>query len=271
MVNNDVKKSVPKSKKGPIENVLITQPRPQSEKSPFFDLERKHNIKLDFQPLISIEPISGRDFRMQKVNLVSLTGVIFTSRHAIDHFFRICEENKVQVSQDTKYFCVTEAVALYLQKFILYRKRKVFYGADGTNKSMFDVMNKHRENINFLYVCSENQQDSEIVNWLKDHHCNYQLAFMYRTQSTNIKNIIENKSYDIVCFFTPSGVRSWFDNFPKFKQNGLIVGTFGTNTLGAAEKAGLKPEIVAPLPKSPSMITALDQYLSDAKKTDTKK
>ncbi|OJU26425.1 MAG: uroporphyrinogen-III synthase [Sphingobacteriales bacterium 41-5] len=266
MVNNDVKKSAPQSKKGPIEKVLITQPRPQSEKSPFFDLERKHNIKLDFEALITIMPISGKDFRMQKVNIPSFTGVIFTSRHAIDHFFRICEESKVSVSQDTKYFCVTEAVALYLQKFILYRKRKVFYGAEGTNKSMFDVINKHKENMNFLYVCSENQQDSEIVNWLKDHNCSYRLAFMYRTQSTEIKQAFENKNYDIVCFFTPSGVKSWFDNFPKFKQNGLIVGTFGTNTKAAAEKAGLKAEIVAPLPKTPSMITALDQFLTNTKK-----
>lgn len=266
MVNNDVKKSAPQSKKVPIEKVLITQPRPQSEKSPFFDLERKHNIKLDFEALITIMPISGKDFRMQKVNIPSFTGVIFTSRHAIDHFFRICEESKVSVSQDTKYFCVTEAVALYLQKFILYRKRKVFYGAEGTNKSMFDVINKHKENMNFLYVCSENQQDSEIVNWLKDHDCSYQLAFMYRTQSTEIKQAFENKNYDIVCFFTPSGVKSWFDNFPKFKQNGLIVGTFGTNTKAAAEKAGLKAEIVAPLPKTPSMITALDQFLTNTKK-----
>ena len=266
MANNDFKKSEPGRKLTPLEKVLITQPRPQSEKSPFYDLAKKHNIALDFESLISIVPISGKDFRMQKVSIASFSGVIFTSRHAIDQFFRICEETKVNVSQDTKYFCITEAIALYLQKFILYRKRKVFYGADGTNKSMCDVINKHRDNVNFLYVCSENQQDSEIVNWLRDHGCNYQMAFMYRTQSTDIRAIISEKKYDIVCFFTPSGVNSWFDNFPKFKQNGLIIGTFGTNTKLAAEKAGLKPEIVAPLPKTPSMITALDQYLTDAKK-----
>lgn len=262
----EIKKSAPQSKPGNIETVLITQPRPQSEKSPFFELERKHDITLDFEALISIVPISGKDFRVQKVNIVSFTGVIFTSRHAIDHFFRVCDESKVTVSQDTKYFCITEAVALYLQKFILYRKRKVFYGADGTNKSMFDVINKHKENMNFLYVCSENQQDSEIVNWLKSHNCNYQLAFMYRTESNDVKNTIGKREYDIVCFFTSSGVRSWFDNFPKFRQNGLIIGTFGANTKAAAEKAGLKPQIVAPVPKSPSMITALDQFLAESKK-----
>src|SRR5690606_16708982 len=148
------------------------------------------------------------------------TGVIFTSRNAIDHFFRTCEEMKVSVSQDTKYFCITEAVALYLQKFILYRKRKVFYGADGTNKSMFDVINKHKNNEKFLYVCSENQQDNEIVTWLKANECEYALAFMYRTQSTDVKEILSKNDYDVICFFTPSGVKSLFDNLPKYKQNG---------------------------------------------------
>jgi uroporphyrinogen-III synthase len=120
--------------------------------------------------------------RKEKIDIASFTAVIFTSRHAIDHFFRICEEMKVNISQDTKYFCIIEALALYLQKFILYRERKVFYGADGTNKSMFDVINKHKENEKFLYVCSENQQDNEIVNWLKNAHCEYQLAFIKKNQ-----------------------------------------------------------------------------------------
>ncbi|WP_460687400.1 uroporphyrinogen-III synthase [Niabella aquatica] len=247
---------------GKIQTILITQPRPLSEKSPFFDLERKYGVKLDFQPLISIVPISGKDFRKQKINIARFTGVIFTSRNAIDHFFRTCEESKITVSQDTKYFCITEAVALYLQKFILYRKRKVFFGADGTNKSLFDVMNKHKENLSFLYVCSENQQDSDVVNWLKNNHCDFELAFMYRSESNDIKKLVGGKHFDIVCFFTPSGVKSWFDNFPDFKQNGVLVGTFGDNTKAEAVKAGLNPEIIAPRPKTPSMITALDHFLA---------
>lgn len=245
-----------------IENILITQPRPSSEKSPFFDLERKYGVKLHFQSLISIVPITGKDFRKQKINVARFSGVIFTSRNAIDHFFRTCEENKITVSQDTKYFCITEAVALYLQKFILYRKRKVFYGADGTNKSFFDVMNKHKDNLSFLYVCSENQQDSEIVNWLKNNNTDFELAFMYRSENTDVKKIVADNNYDVVCFFTPSGIRSWFDNFPNYQQNGVVVGTFGDNTKAEAVKSGLTPEILAPLPKTPSMITALDQYLS---------
>ena len=245
-----------------VQKILITQPRPESEKSPYFELARKYSVELDFHPFIRLEGIPARDFRKQKIEIPNYTGVIFTSRNAIDHFFRTCEELKVNVSQDTKYFCITEAVALYLQKFILYRKRKVFYGADGTNKSMFDVINKHKSNEKFLYVCSENQQDNDIVNWLKTNNCEFVLAFMYRTQSTDVKEILGTKSYDVICFFTPSGVKSLFDNLPKYKQNGTIIGAFGSNTSKAVEEAGLTLEIKAPQPQTPSMVAALEQFLA---------
>ena len=245
-----------------MKKILITQPRPESDKSPYFELSRKYNVSLDFQPFIKLEGIPAREFRKQKIEIANYTGVIFTSRNAIDHFFRTCEEMKVVVSQDTKYFCITEAVALYLQKFILYRKRKVFYGADGTNKSMFEVINKHKGNEKFLYVCSENQQDNEIVGWLKSNQCEYALAFMYRTQSTDVKDILSKNEYDVICFFTPSGVKSLFDNLPKYKQNGTAIGAFGNNTSKAAEEAGLKLAIKAPQPQAPSMVAALEQYLS---------
>ncbi len=244
-----------------IQRILITQPKPESDKSPYFELSRKYSVELDFHPFIRLEGISGRDFRKQKIEILNFTGVIFTSRNAIDHFFRICEEMKVSVSQDTKYFCITEAVALYLQKFILYRKRKVFYGADGTNKSMFEVINKHKSNEKFLYVCSENQQDNEIVNWLKSNSCEFVLGFMYRTQSSDVKEILTATEYDVICFFTPSGVKSLFDNLPKYKQNGTVIGAFGSNTSKAVEEAGLKLEIKAPQPQAPSMVAALEQYL----------
>src|SRR4030095_4375892 len=210
-----------------IKRILITQPRPESDKSPYFELQRKYDLELEFQPFIHLEPIPAREFRKQKIEIQNYSGVIFTSRNAIDHFFRICEEMKVNISQDTKYFCITEAVALYLQKFILYRKRKVFYGADGTNKSMFDVINKHKENERFLYVCSENQQDSEIVNWLKNNKCEFALAFMYRSVSNDVREILTFKEFDVICFFTPSGVKSLFDNLPKYRQNGTVIGAFG--------------------------------------------
>jgi len=245
-----------------VQKILITQPKPESDKSPYFELARKYNIALDFYPFIRLEPIPGKEFRKLKIEIQNYTGVIFTSRNAIDHFFRICEELKVNVSQDTKYFCITEAVALYLQKFILYRKRKVFYGADGTNKSMFEAINKHKGNEKFLYVCSENQQDNEIVNWLKSNSCEFTLAFMYRTQSTDIREVMTKTEYDVICFFTPSGVKSLFDNVPKYKQNGTVIGAFGNNTFRAVEDAGLKLEIKCPLPQAPSMVAALEQFLA---------
>ncbi|MBZ4188391.1 uroporphyrinogen-III synthase [Niabella beijingensis] len=262
MSSNVATKPVAKPEAGKVKHILISQPRPKSEKSPYFDLEKKYGVALDFETLIVLEAISGKDFRRQKINITNYTGVIFTSRNAIDHFFRTCEEMKVNVSQDTKYFCITEAVALYLQKFILYRKRKVFYGTDGSNKSLLDVINKHKENLNFLYVCSENQQDNEITSWLKQHDCSFDLAFMYRTKSNDVKKTLSNKKFDVLCFFTPSGIKSWYDNFPDFVQQDVVIGTFGDNTKDAALKAGLKPQIVAPSPKTPSMITALDQFLT---------
>src|SRR5689334_7296288 len=261
MVNNGVKKS-----SGKIPQILITQPKPESEKSPYFELERKHNIQLTFYPFIKLEPIPAKEFRKQKIDIGNFSAIIFTSRNAIDHFFRMCEEMKVSISQDNKYFCITEAVALYLQKFILYRKRKVFYGADGTNKSMFDVINKHKENEKLLYVCSENQQDNEIVNWLKNNQCEYQLAFMYRSVSNDVKPVMDKQEFDVICFFTPSGVKSLFDNYPSFNQNGTFIGAFGSNTIKAIEDAGLNVQIKAPAPQAPSMIAALDIFLSEKSK-----
>ena len=245
-----------------VKKILITQPRPETEKSPYFELEKKYQVKLEFHPFIKLEGIPSKDFRRQKIDIPFYSAVIFTSRNAIDHFFRICEEMKVTISQDTKYFCITEAVALYLQKFILYRKRKVFYGVDGTNKSMFDVVNKHKENEKFLYPCSENQQDNEIVNWLKNNKCEYATPFMYRTTSSDVKEVLVNNEFDVICFFTPSGVRSLFDNQPKFKQNGTRIGAFGSNTSKAIEEAGLTLHIKAPQPQTPSMVAALEQFLS---------
>ena len=260
MSKNGVNKASVQAKA--IQKILITQPRPESDKSPYFELARKYSVDLDFHPFIQLEGIPSRDFRKQKIEIPNYTGVIFTSRNAIDHFFRTCEEMKISVSQDTKYFCITEAVALYLQKFILYRKRKVFYGADGTNKSMFDVINKHKGNEKFLYVCSENQQDNDIVNWLKTNACDFTLAFMYRTRSSDVKEILSRTEYDVICFFTPSGVKSLFDNVPKYKQNGTVLGAFGNNTSRAIEEAGLKLEIKAPQPQAPSMVAALEQFLA---------
>jgi len=255
------KKGQKEKKTAKVRNILITQPKPDSDKSPYYDLARKYEVKLDFQPFIRIEGIPSKEFRKQKIDIPSYSAVIFTSRNAIDHFFRTCEEMRITISQETKYFCITEAVALYLQKFILYRKRKVFYGADGTNKSLFDVINKHKSNERFLYPCSENL-DNEITGWLRNHNCEFATPILYKTVSNDIKELISNGNYDIICFFTPSGIRSLIENLPKFKQNGTYIGAFGANTFKAAEEAGLKLQIKAPEPQTPSMVSALDKFLA---------
>ena len=252
------------SKATMVKKVLITQPKPEGDKSPYFDLARKHNIELHFHPFIVVEPIPSKEFRKQKIEIANYTAIIFTSRNAIDHFFRICEEMKLNVSQDTKYFCITEAVALYLQKFILYRKRKVFYGADGTNKSLFDVINKHKDNEKFLYPCSQSF-DSEITNWLKVHHCEYATPVLYKIISNDVTEVMST-NFDVICFFTPGGVRSLIENFPKYKQNGTRIGAFGANTFKAVEEAGLTLDIKAPQPMAPSMVSALEHYLNALKK-----
>jgi uroporphyrinogen-III synthase len=244
------KKGQKSSKAAKIKNILITQPRPDSDKSPYFDLERKYNVSVNFHPFIRIEGVPAKEFRKQKIDIASFSAVIFNSRHAIDHFFRICEEMRVNISQETKYFCITEAVALYLQKFILYRKRKVFYGADGTYKSMFDVINKHKSNERFLFPCSENLEN-EVVSWLKANQCEFDVPVLYRSVSNDVKEVIEKGNYDIICFFTPSGVKSLYENIPSYQQNGTYIGAFGLNTFKAVTEAGLELQIKAPEPRCP--------------------
>ncbi len=249
-----------------LKKILISQARPDSDKSPYFELGRKHNVELVFHPFIKIEGIPSKEFRKQKIDISTFSAVIFTSRNAIDHFFRMCEETKKVIDQETKYFCMTESVALYLQKFILYRKRKVFFGASASNKSLFDVINKHKEKEQFLYVCSENQQDNDIVSWLKNKKCEFSLAFMYRSVSNDIRALLTENAFDVICLFTPSGMKSLLDSFPDFKQNGTVIGAFGDNTNKAAEEAGINISIKAPAPLAPSMVSALDKYLSEEAK-----
>jgi uroporphyrinogen-III synthase len=249
-----------------IKKILVSQPKPENVKSPYFELEHKYNVSLVFQPLIQLVPIASKDFRKSKIDIAEYTAVIFTSKNAIDHFFRTCDELKISINQDTKFFCITEQVALYLQKFIMYRKRKVFFGADGSNKKLFDVINKHKTNEKFLYVCSENQQDNEIVNWLKDHNCKFELGYMYRSESTDIKPLLKENKFDIICLFTPSGLKSWLENQPDFKQNGTIIAAFGSNTCKAVTDAGFTLNIQVPAPNVSSMVSGLDQFLASQTK-----
>ncbi len=244
-----------------IRSILISQPRPDSERSPYFDLSKRFNVQVDFYPFIRVEGLSAKDFRKQRIDPSEYTAVVFTSRHAIDHFFRICEELKVKISQDCKYFCITESVALYLQKFILYRKRKVFYGADGSIKSLLDVLAKHKNNEKFLVPCSDISKD-DIPKWLKANKCNYTTAIFYQTVCNNVKEVIVAQDYDMIVFFSPSGVRSLFENIPDFKQNGTSIAAFGPTTSKAVEASGLRLDLKAPMPNAPSMVAALEQFLA---------
>lgn len=246
--------------KKPVKTVLITQPRPDSEKSPFFQLERKYNITLEFCPFILVEGISSKDFRTQKVDISQHSAIIFNSRNTIDHFFRICDELKIKISPDMKYFCITESIALYLQKFILYRKRKIFYGLDGTIQSMLEVVAKHKSKERYLVPVNDISRN-EILDCLQRNKLDYTEIVLYKTVVNDVKSVLK-KAHDMIVFFTPGGVRSLFENQPKFVQNGTVLGAFGPITTKAAEEAGLELQIKAPMPNAPSMVSAIDLFLA---------
>lgn len=244
-----------------VHSVLITQPRPDSEKSPYFDLAKKYNLHLDFHPFIRVEGLSGKEFRKQRIDISEYTAVVFYSRNAVDHFFRICEELKVKVSQDMKYFCITEAVALYLQKFILYRKRKVFFSADGSVQGLIEVINKHKLNEKFILPSADNGRD-DVPLFLTKHNATFVEATLYRTVSNDIAVVME-KDYDVIVFFSPYSVQTLFDHNPGFKQNGTLVGAFGPVTSKAVEDSGLRLDIKAPAPNAPSMVSALENFIQE--------
>ena len=244
-------------------SILITQPRPETEKSPYFDLAKKYSLQLDFHPFIRVEGLSGKDFRKQRVDITEFTAIIFTSRYAVDHFFRICEELKLKVSQDMKYFCITEAVALYLQKFILYRKRKVFFSADGSTQGLLEVIGKHKNEKYILPVSDTAKND--IAQYLIKYSIKYAEATLYRMVSNDIGPVMK-MSYDMIVFFSPFSVQTLFDHDPAFKQNGTMIGAFGPTTAKAVEDSGLRLDIKAPAVNAPSMVSALELFLSAIKK-----
>ncbi len=251
-------------KENKINTVLITQPRPDTEKSPYFDLAKKFDLKLEFHPFIRVEGLSGKEFRKQRIDVAEYTAIIFTSRNAIDHFFRICEELKVKVSQDMKYFCITEAVALYLQKFILYRKRKVFFSPDGSTEGLLEVIGKHKNNEKFILPTADNGKN-DIAQFMSKNNIEFVESTLYRTVSNDIAPVMEN-SFDLIVFFSPFSVQTLFDHDPKFKQNGTLIGAFGPTTSKAIEDAGLRLDVKAPAPNAPSMVSALERYIADMHK-----
>jgi len=247
-----------------IEHILITQPKPESDKSPYFDLARKYNVELDFHPFIRVEGLSAKEFRKQKIDLAEYSAVILLSRNAVDHFFRICEEVKFKVSQEMRYFCITEAVALYLQKFILYRKRKVFFSADGSPEGLMDVLAKYRDKEKFILPVSDNTKN-DMSPLLSKAKFTFMEAVLYRTVSNELDAVIQ-KNYDMIVFFSPFSVDALLQNAPKYQQNGTLIGAFGNTTSKAVEDAGLKLNIKAPAPNAPSMVAALERYLEEAGK-----
>lgn len=247
-----------------IQAILIAQPRPETEKSPYFELERKYNVKLDFCPFILVEGIPAKEFRKQKVDIKDYSAVIFNSRNAIDHFFRIVDELKIKISPEMKYFCITEAIALYLQKFIIYRKRKIFYGLDGSINSMLDVIAKHKTKEKYLVPLNDICRN-ETLECLQKNNLEYVEVVLYKTVVNDVKEELKKK-HDMIVFFTPGSIKSLFENQPKFIQNGTLIGGFGPITCKAVEDAGLKLDLKAPMPNVPSMTAALDLFLAERNK-----
>ncbi|REK05322.1 MAG: uroporphyrinogen-III synthase [Bacteroidetes bacterium] len=245
-----------------VKSILVTQPKPETDKSPYYDLAKKFNVKIDFRPFIHVEPISALDFRKDKVNIQDFTAVILTSRNAADNFFRICSEMRVTVPESMKYFCVSESTAYYLQKFVVYRKRKIFFGKQ-TISDLMDLIKKHRKE-KFLVPCTDIHKQ-EIFETLEANGIDYTKAVIYKTVASDLSDLA-NVNYDVLVFFSPSGITSLFKNFPKFKQNNTRIAAFGPTTAQAVLDAGLKLDIQAPVPAAPSMTMALEQYIKKANK-----
>ncbi|MGQ7870137.1 uroporphyrinogen-III synthase [Sunxiuqinia sp. sy24] len=247
-----------------IKKILVSQPKPESTKSPYFDLAEKTNVQVDFRPFIQVEGVSGKEFRQTRIQILDHTAVIFTSRTAIDHFFRICQETRVTVPDSMKYFCISEATAYYLQKYIVYRKRKIFYGV-GRFDELIEVMKKHK-NEKFLVPLSHIHKQ-EIPLALDKAGYSYTKAILYKTISSDLSDL-KDVNYDILVFFSPSGIKSLMQNFPDFEQNSTKIASFGPTTAKAVADAGLRLDIQAPSSVAPSMTMALEQFIKKHNKTN---
>lgn len=241
-----------------VKKVLVSQPKPSSEKSPYFEIAEKYGVEIEFRPFIKVEGLTAKEFRQSKISISDYTAVIFTARTAIDHFFRLCEEMRISIPDTMKYFCTTESIALYLQKYIIYRKRKIFHGKTGKLDDLLPFLMKHNKE-KFLYAISSVHK-AEDLNILDKNSINYTKAVMYRTVSNDF-GPDEKFDYDMLLFFSPSGIDSLLKNFPEFKQDEIKIGCFGATTAKAVRDAGLRLDIEAPSVKAPSMTAALDMYL----------
>jgi uroporphyrinogen-III synthase len=245
-----------------IKKILVSQPEPQSDKSPYFEIAEKNNVKIDFRPFIHVEPVETKEFRQNRINFLDFTGVIFTSKTAIDHYFRVATESRVTVPDTMKYFCTSESIAHYLQKYIVYRKRKIFFGK-GKFADLLEVLEKHK-NENFLVPLSE-QHKKEIPDLLTQQKLKHTIAILYRTVSSDLSDL-SMINYDVLVFFSPSGILSLLKNFPEFEQKDTIIASFGNSTAIAVKEAGLRLDLEAPLPNAPSMTMALDMFIKEYNK-----
>jgi uroporphyrinogen-III synthase len=244
-----------------VKTILISQPKP--ERSAYFDLAKKWGLQIDWRPFIHVEAVTEKEFRKNRLRPEEFSCIIFTSKNSIEHFFRICDEMRSKMSQSTKYFCLTEAIANYLQKFIVYRKRKVFVGIRKIQDLTTPLM-KHRDTENFLLPCS-NLGARDVVKFLDENQFNYKDAMMYRTVSSDLSDL-SNVTYDVLVFFSPLGIKSLYDNFPDFKQNDTRLAIYGNKTSVAVQERGLTINIKAPEPQIPSMTMALEKYLTESNK-----
>ncbi len=240
-----------------VKTILVSQPSPKSESSPYFELANKQKVKIDFRSFIHVEGASSKEIRVQKIDLSSFTAVIFTSRNAVDHFFRIADEMRFTVPDALKYFCESEAIAFYLQKYVVYRKRKIYVG-NKTFPELTKLIKKHKSE-KFLLPCSDKLKDL-IPQELNELQVDWTKGVFYKTVVSDLSDL-ENVFYDILVFFSPSGIDSLFKNFPQFKQNETRIAVFGNSTVKAAEDAGLKCNIKVPTPETPSMSMALEKYI----------
>jgi len=246
-----------------IKKILVSQPKPSSDKSPYYDIAAKYGVEIEFRPFIKVEGIDSKEFRSQKISILDHTAVIFTSRHAIDHFFQLCKEMRVVIPDDMKYFCVTEQIALYIQKYVQYRKRKVFYGTTGKINDLLPAMTKHKNERYFVPLSDVHNDD--IKNLLDEKKLRHTEGVMYRTVSNNFRSD-EPFDYDLRVFFSPSGVRSLLENFPDFKQDKIAIATFGPTTAKAVRDAGLRLDLEAPTQQYPSITSAIDAFIAKENK-----
>ncbi|MDE0598529.1 MAG: uroporphyrinogen-III synthase [Dokdonia donghaensis] len=240
-----------------VKTILVSQPKPKVDNSPYFELEERQRVKIDFIPFIHVEGVSGKEVRLQKVDLKDYTAIILTSRNAVDHFFRIAEEMRFKVPDTLKYFCQSEAVAYYLQKYVVYRKRKIYVGKR-TFPELIPLIKKHK---NETFLLPSSDKFKPIVPELLDElGVKWMQSTFYKTVVSDLSQY-ENVFYDILVFFSPSGIDSLFKNFPNFEQKNTRIAVFGNTTVKAAEEAGLEINIMAPTPETPSMTMALEKYI----------